>query len=58
MRYNDIRSGTDVVSGVLERYKSSWEKVGIVADSGLFVDMYLVEQRARISQGHIGFSAW
>ena len=58
MRYNDTRNGTDVVHGVLERYKASWEKIGIVAESGLFVDMYLVEQGARISQGHIGFSAW
>lgn len=26
MRYNDVREGTDVVNGVLEKYKAAWEK--------------------------------
>lgn len=26
MRYNDVRDGTDVVGGVLEKYEAAWEK--------------------------------
>lgn len=52
MRYNDVRDGTDVVSGVLEKYKTAWErKNGGFTRAGLsgedeFVFFWRVKQDA------------
>ncbi|KAE8159826.1 hypothetical protein BDV40DRAFT_290574 [Aspergillus tamarii] len=67
MRYNDVRDGTNIVSGVLEKYKAAWDAKGMVQPDGLFVDWLLVKQQLswppliQFGAGpprEIGFTAW
>lgn len=58
MRYNDVRNGTNVVGPVLEKYVAEWEKRGMFDEQGNVVDMWLIEQKMRVSRGQIWTSAW
>ncbi|KAJ6489608.1 hypothetical protein C8R47DRAFT_1014826 [Mycena vitilis] len=59
MRYNDVRTGTNIVDGVLEKYAKAWEsQKGFLQDDGLFVDFYRTRQSQRIPAGGVGFTAW
>ncbi|PTB66877.1 hypothetical protein BBK36DRAFT_1168396 [Trichoderma citrinoviride] len=58
MKYNDARDGTNVSDQVLEKYKAAWEKKGMVAPSGLYVDWYFVRQDKTLPPKSVGFSAW
>ncbi|KAJ7492018.1 hypothetical protein FB451DRAFT_1216683 [Mycena latifolia] len=59
VRYNDVRNGTNVVGGVLEKYTAAWKsKKGFHHGDGLFVDSYRVKQDDMIPAGGVGFTAW
>lgn len=58
MRYNDIRDGTLVVDGVLEKYQNAWEKKQMVAPSGLYVDWLMMKQQQTLPPSQIGLTAW
>ncbi|KAJ7686847.1 hypothetical protein B0H17DRAFT_940077 [Mycena rosella] len=59
VRYNDIRNGTNVVNGVLEKYTRAWKsKKGFHQGDGLFVERHMVKQDDMVPAGSIGFTAW
>ncbi|KAL2127183.1 hypothetical protein VTI74DRAFT_11198 [Chaetomium olivicolor] len=58
MRYNDIRDGTNVAEEVLEKYKMAWAKKGMIAESGLYVEWYFVNQDRTAPPTDIYFTAW
>ncbi|KAJ6541708.1 hypothetical protein B0H19DRAFT_322123 [Mycena capillaripes] len=59
MRYNDIRNGTNIVDGVLEKYTAAWKSNrGFQQDDGLFISFYRQKQNQRIPAGGVGFTAW
>ncbi|PVH90850.1 hypothetical protein DM02DRAFT_678372 [Periconia macrospinosa] len=58
MRYNDFRDGTNVAEEVLEKYKKAWEKKGMIAQNGLYVDWYFVNQDRTAPPSDICFTAW
>ena len=58
MRYNDVRDGTNVAGQVLEKYKAAWDKKGMVASNGLYVDFYFVRQDRVMPPHSVGFTAW
>jgi hypothetical protein len=59
MRYNDVRNGTNIVEGVLEKYTATWKsKEGFLQDDGLFVQFYTVKRDQRIPECGIGLTAW
>lgn len=59
MRYNDVRNGTNIVEGVLEKYTAAWKsKEGFLQDDGLFVQFYTVKRDQRIPERGIGLTAW
>ncbi|KAJ7238510.1 hypothetical protein B0H12DRAFT_1137398 [Mycena haematopus] len=59
MRYNDVRAGTNIVEGVLEKYTAAWKsKEGFLQGDGLFVQMYQVRRNERIPERGVGFTAW
>jgi len=58
MRYNDIRDGTNVVDGVLEKYKAAWEKKGMVSPNGLYVDFWMVKQDQLKDPSDLAWTAW
>jgi hypothetical protein len=58
MRYNDFRDGTNVAEEVLEKYKEAWKAKGMIAQSGLCVDWYFVNQDKTAPPSDICFTAW
>ncbi|KAK7063673.1 Ldi domain-containing protein [Favolaschia claudopus] len=59
IRYNDIRTGTNLIEGVLEKYTAAWDaKNGYLQDDGLFVHCFQVKQRQRIPERSLSFTAW
>ncbi|KAE8372852.1 hypothetical protein BDV26DRAFT_82392 [Aspergillus bertholletiae] len=58
MRYNDVRHGTNVVDGVLEKYWEAVQKRGMIAPDGLYVDWLLLRQESTVQKHGIGFTAW
>ncbi|KAJ6601169.1 hypothetical protein DFH09DRAFT_1490267 [Mycena vulgaris] len=59
VRCNDVRNGTNVVDGVLEKYTAAWKsKRGFQQADGLFVDWHRVKQDDMIPSGGLGFTAW
>ena len=58
MRYNDVRHGTNVVSGVLEKYWAALQEKKMIASDGLFVDWLFVKQGITFAPRGVGFTAW
>ncbi|POS74368.1 hypothetical protein DHEL01_v207233 [Diaporthe helianthi] len=64
MRYNDVRKGTDVVSGVLEKYQAAWKaKNGgfISADAAgdeSLIFFLRIKQDSIVNDGGIAGNAW
>ncbi len=58
MRYNDVRHGTAIVEGALEKYKAAWEKKQMIGANGLYPDFWLVRQDITIPAKDVGFTAW
>ncbi|KAJ5698280.1 hypothetical protein N7462_000285 [Penicillium macrosclerotiorum] len=58
MRYNDVRHGTSVVEGVLEKYWNAIQKKQMISSDGLFVDWLFLKQGNTKQAGGIGFTAW
>ena len=58
MRYNDVRHGTNVVSGVLEKYWTALQEKRMIASDGLFVDWLFVKQGFTLAPRGVGFTAW
>lgn len=58
MKYNDARDGTNVSGEVLDKYKAAWDKKGMTAPSGLYVDWYFVRQDKTLPPKSVGWTAW
>ncbi|KAJ7118580.1 hypothetical protein C8R43DRAFT_901417 [Mycena crocata] len=60
IRYNDVRNGTNVVEGVLQKYTAAWraKNGGFQQNDGLFVDWILVKQDRLSNARSLGFTAW
>jgi hypothetical protein len=58
MRYNDVRDGTTVVEGVLERYRAAVEKKAMIKSDGLYVDWLALRQATVTPAKAVGFTAW
>ena len=58
MRYNDARDGTNIAIEVLEKFKNAWEKKGMVASNGLYVDWLYLNQDKIKAPSDIVFTAW
>ncbi|POR32378.1 Uncharacterized protein TPAR_07413 [Tolypocladium paradoxum] len=58
MRYNDVRDGTNVAGEVVEKYKSAWDKRGMVAPNGLYIDWLYFNQDEAVPPSDICFTAW
>ncbi|KUI70147.1 Linalool dehydratase/isomerase [Cytospora mali] len=65
VRYNDVRNGTDVIAGVLEKYQAAWKeknggftRPGFTGEDGL-VFFYMVKQDSFVpSLGAVAANAW
>ncbi|KAJ5542473.1 hypothetical protein N7535_004894 [Penicillium sp. DV-2018c] len=57
-RYNDVRNGTRVVDGVLDKYKAAWADKGFIGENGLFRRLYATRQKQTIDADDLGHSAW
>lgn len=58
MRYADIRYGTNVVDGVLEKYEEAIRRKGMVQEEGAFADAWRVKQDVTLPARDICFTAW
>lgn len=58
MRYADVHLGTDIVDGVLEKYKAALKRKGMVKETGYFSDLWQVKQDRAIPAAEAAFSAW
>ncbi|KAI9034062.1 hypothetical protein DFJ74DRAFT_700453 [Hyaloraphidium curvatum] len=58
MKLLDLRAGTDVASGVQEKYAAAWAKKNWLDGQGYFVDWWRVQQDRLESRGSVGWSAW
>lgn len=58
MRYNDVRDGTNIVQGVLEKYRNAIQEKKMIGPDGLFVDWLFLKQGNTKRAGGVGFTAW
>jgi len=58
MRYNDSRDGTDVVTGVLAKYRKALEAKDMIRSDGLYVRFYAVKQGRSIPSTGGAHTAW
>ena len=58
MRYADVRHGTNVVDGVLKKYKDAIRRKRMVGDEGAFADAWRVKQDVALPARDICFTAW
>jgi hypothetical protein len=58
MRFNDVRDGTNVVDGVLEKYKAALEGKEMISSENLFKDWLSVKQGYTTTAKNVGFTAW
>ena len=58
MHYNDIRDGTNVTEGVLEKYRTAVETRGMISKDGLYAEWFSVRQGTVTASNGIGFTAW
>lgn len=58
MRYADVRFGTNVTQGVLEKYKAALERKGMLRGQQYFSDMWQVKQDRVIPAGEAAWTAW
>ena len=58
MRLNDVRDGTNVVSGVLEKYKAAVYRNGMVNDDDLYTSYFALKQRKGIAALQGAHTAW
>lgn len=58
VRYNDIKNGTNVVEGVLDKYWEALQEKKMIASDGLFADFLLVKQHVVKPPLGVGWTAW
>ncbi|PGH09436.1 hypothetical protein GX51_00541 [Blastomyces parvus] len=58
MRYNDVRHGTNIIEGVLEKYRDALEQNQMIEEDGLFVNWLFLRQGITFGARGPGFSAW
>ncbi|WYZ44936.1 hypothetical protein EsH8_VIII_000252 [Colletotrichum jinshuiense] len=58
VRLRDARQGTNVIEGVLAKYKAAWDKKGLVGPDGLFPDFWLVKQDFTLPAKDPAWTAW
>ena len=58
VRLNDVRDGKDIVSGVLEKYKSAILKNGMVNGDSLYTSFFALKQQKAIPPRHGAHTAW
>ncbi|KAJ5111254.1 hypothetical protein N7532_001789 [Penicillium argentinense] len=58
MRYNDVRDGTKVIDGVLDKYRAALESKNMIANTELFKDWLVLKQDHTRGAKDCGFTAW
>lgn len=58
VRLNDVRDGTDVVSGVLEKYSKAISKNNMVNGDALYTTFFALKQQKAIPARHGAHTAW
>jgi hypothetical protein len=58
MRYNDVRDGTSVIDGVLEKYRAALDKKKMISPDGLYADRLALRQDTIAPAKNVGFTAW
>ncbi|PYH94018.1 hypothetical protein BO71DRAFT_450308 [Aspergillus ellipticus CBS 707.79] len=58
MHYNDVRHGTDVANGVLEKYKAALEAKKMISRDDLFQDWVAVKQGYTATPRSAGLTGW
>ena len=58
MRLNDVRNGTNIVPGVLEKYKAAVLRNGMVNDDDLYTSFFALKQRKSIAARQGAHTAW
>ncbi|PSN65095.1 hypothetical protein BS50DRAFT_622397 [Corynespora cassiicola Philippines] len=58
VRYNDIKNGTNIVEGVLDKYWKALQEKKMIASDGLFADFLLVKQHVVKPPLGVGWTAW
>ncbi|KAJ7083411.1 hypothetical protein B0H15DRAFT_425547 [Mycena belliarum] len=59
VRYNDVRNGTNIIDGLLDKYRAAWKsKDGFQQGDGLFVDFHMIKQDGRAPARDVSFTAW
>ena len=58
MRLNDVRDGTNIVPGVLEKYKAAISRNGMVNDDDLYTSFFALKQRKSIAAHQGAHTAW
>lgn len=58
MRYNDVRDGTDIVEGVLERYQKALTAKAMIGTDGLYARFYAVKQDRSVPATQAAHTAW
>jgi hypothetical protein len=58
MHYNDVRNGTNITEGVLEKYRAAVEKRGMISKDGLYAEWLSVKRGSVTASNSIGTTAW
>jgi hypothetical protein len=58
MRLNDVRDGTNILPGVLEKYKAAVSRNGMVNDDDLYTSYLALKQRKGIAALQGAHTAW
>ncbi|EOD44468.1 putative linalool dehydratase-isomerase precursor protein [Neofusicoccum parvum UCRNP2] len=59
IRYNDVRNGTNVIDGVLDKYRAAWDsRNGFTQGGDQMVAWWRPKQQDFVPGSSIGFSSW
>jgi hypothetical protein len=58
MRYNDSRDGTNIIDGVLEKYRAALIQKGMIGKDGLYASFFAVQQKRPIPGRQGAHTAW
>ena len=58
MRYNDSRDKTDIVSGVLSKYRAALAEKGMFGKDGLYASFYALKQQKPVPARLGSHTAW
>lgn len=58
IRYNDVRNKTNLIDGILERYRAAWADKGLISPEGLFTAFWMVKQDHTVQSHNVAAQAW